>query len=92
MRTILEVIKRCPKPYSTVLFIRKTRFILCDSLPLETLRFEILRYQKRMTLQISRRIRNVMFDDLQEILQRHPFSERRVANSTKLNGLNLFCG
>ena len=51
MRTILEVIKICPKPGSTIPLIRKTILNSFDSIPLATLRFEILWHQKRMTLQ-----------------------------------------
>ena len=39
--TVLEVIKWCPKPYSTIPFLRENRFNPFDYAPLANLRFEI---------------------------------------------------
>ena len=39
--TVFEIIKKCLKPCSTTILIRKTTFNPFDSVPLETLRLEI---------------------------------------------------
>ena len=48
---LLHIIKRCPKPYSTIPLSAKIGLISFDSVSLATLRFEIMWHQKRMTLQ-----------------------------------------
>ena len=48
---LLEVIKWCPKPYSTIPLKRENRFNSVNSVPLPTLHFEISWHSKRMTLQ-----------------------------------------
>ena len=94
---LLEVIKRCPKPCSTIPCIRENSFSPFDSEPLATLRFVISWHQKRMNLQnilqnIEHRVvyfaRN--FPRVIILFWCHESSKRRVANSTESNGLNRF--
>ena len=47
MRILLEVKKMCPNSCSTILFIFKNIFNQFDSVPLATLRLEILIHQKK---------------------------------------------
>ena len=49
--TVHEVIQRCLKPCFTIPLIHETRFSAFDFVSLATLRFELSRHQKRMTLQ-----------------------------------------
>ena len=46
-----EVVKRCHKLCSTILFIRKNTFNSFDYVPLAILRFELSLHQKWITLQ-----------------------------------------
>ena len=96
---VILLIKRCPKPCSTIPLIRKNKLNPFDYVPLATHRFEILRHQKRIILQNYSTNRRIQQCDVRllskKILKISNFLEnkerevRLSTNRTESNGLSL---